>query len=109
MRVADNTGAGFQHPPASILVTNAVFHRASDAAAAGFLGSSLDARLVLGVHLFEGRRILQFLGGVAQDPLVGEAVVEAPAIYIHNGDEVGGIFADESKKFFSADQLPTNP
>jgi hypothetical protein len=82
-----------------------VFECFSDPRTARFLSGLLDAFAIIGVNLLERRRGLQLLGRISEDFLVGETVVNAPALHIHDGDHVRGVIADEVKELFAFEEL----
>jgi len=60
------------------------------------------------VDLLKAGGVFQFGDGVTERAFVGEAVVDAVAIHVHDGDEVGGVFADEAEELLALDQSATN-
>jgi len=75
--VLDGAGSGFEEAPAAVFVAQAVLQAFAEAGGASFPTGFERLEAIVGMDLFEDRRLGQFLGGVAQDFLVGGAVVEA--------------------------------
>ncbi len=104
-RVDDDAGGRFENAPGAVFVANAVFEGLALSGAARFGAGFLDATAIVGMNLVETGGAFQFGERVAESALVGDAVVDAVAFHVHDGDEVGGVFTDETEELFALEEL----
>jgi hypothetical protein len=83
----------------AVLVTEAVLQTFADSGGAGFAGGFEDFEAVGGADPLEDGSVGEFGEGVAEDALIGGAVVEAMAFGVDEGDQVGGVFGDDAEEF----------
>ena len=76
--VFDRAGGRLENAPCAIFVADAIFEAFAASGGAGFLSGFQHALLVVRMYLID-RRSLEFFRGVAQDTLIGRAVVKTAA------------------------------
>src|SRR5579863_2330664 len=108
LRAENDTGSRFENTPRAVFMKNAVFEGLPLSRAARFGTGFLHIRAIFRVDLLKARGVFKFFGRVAQSSFVGDAVVDAIAVHIDDGDEVGGVFADEPEELFALEQLATD-
>ena len=95
--IAHHAGRRFHVQPAAVLMPNAIFHGSAHPRAPR-VARCIDHRFsIVRMDLLESRRLLQLLPRIAQQLLVGGAVVEPLPIHIHHRDHVRRVFADQSE------------
>ena len=87
--VANGARDRLQHPPASVLMLDAVLQLFAHSALARLPSRLQHSHAVVGMDLLERRRLAQLRRAVAKDPSVGWAVIQAPAFDVDQGDHVG--------------------
>jgi len=85
LRVANGDRRRLQNAPASILMSNAVLQALANAGLPRLPRGFQNAGSIVRVNLLEYRCSSELCGRVAQHLVIGGAVVEAPALYIHEG------------------------
>src|SRR5258706_8836824 len=91
-------------PDAAVLQQKADLHPVPDPGPDRFLEGRTDALAILGVDLPEGIGTGLDLP-VLEHAAVRGAVVDAPALGIHHGDEVADVFRYQAKAFLALAQL----
>ncbi len=98
-RIADGAGVGFKDAPLAVFVPQAVLQAFANTRGAGLAGGVEDFEAVVGMNLLKDRSVGEFGGGVAEDALIGWAVVEAMAFGVDQGDHVGSVLGDDAEQF----------
>src|SRR4029077_12387654 len=106
--VQDGASHGLQNEPISVFVTHTVLHALTNPGSASLGGGLLHLFPIVGMNLFEARRPFDLVWDIAEDFLVGWAVVYPLASDAYNRDHVGGAFGDETKEFLARNQLLAN-
>ena len=106
--VENDAGSRFENPPRAVFVEHAVFEGLPFSGAAGFGAGFLHLSAILGMNLLKAGGVFQLGDRVAQRAFVGDAVVNAIAVHVDDGDEVGGVFSDEAEELLALEQLATD-
>src|SRR5580704_13030178 len=106
--ISDWARGGFQRAPRTVAMAYSVLQPYSEAGLTGFFCRLQHSRAIIGVNLLERRSVLQILGRIPQNFLIGRTVVQSATVVIDERDHIGCIFADELEKLISLRQPTSN-
>jgi hypothetical protein len=104
--VLDGSGGGLENSPGPVLMAQAILQALADAGGACLAPCLQYLETIVGMDLFEDRSLAEFARRVAQDPLIGRAVVEAMPLGVDQGNHVGCDFGNDAKQFFALLRAP---
>src|ERR1022692_3485584 len=106
--ISDWARGGFQRAPRTVSMAHSVLQPFSAAGLTGFFCRFHHSQAIIGVNLLERRSVLQILGRIPQNFLIGGTVVQSATVAIDERDHISSIFADELKELISLRQLTSN-